>query len=447
MAGIEKLTALKVARLATPGRYSDGNGLYLQVTKALVKSWIFRYARGKDEHFMGIGPVHTVNLLEAREQARQARQLLRDGIDPLLHRAETLAKAKAVQASNKIFRDCMDEYIKSHKDSWRNEKHQKQWEATLVEYACPVFGKMNVRLINTPLVLQVLEPIWKTKTETASRVRERIERVLAWATTQGLREGENPARWRGHLQELLPKPSKLKKVKHHPSLPYVQAGAFCRLLGREKGIAARALQLTILTACRTGEVIFAKWEEFDLDAMVWVIPKERMKAHKEHRVPLVRDSLTILERMKGLDPVWVFPGAKRGRPMSNMAMANVLERMQREDITVHGFRSTFRTWAAERTLYPKELPEMALAHKVGTEVEEAYRRTDLFERRRALMKDWSDWCRVVQPAQGLVQSGDETGQIAPPTSSTPVPTPASPEAAGTTENAPPNRSTPESTSV
>lgn len=278
-------------------------------------------------------------------------------------------------------------------------------------------------------------------------MRERIERVLAWATTQGLREGENPARWRGHLQELLPKPSKLKKVKHHPSLPYVQVGAFCRLLGREKGIAARALQLTILTACRTGEVIFAKWEEFDLDAMVWVIPKERMKAHNEHRVPLVRDSLTILERMKGLDPVWVFPGAKRGRPMSNMAMANVLERMQREDITVHGFRSTFRTWAAERTLYPKELPEMALAHKVGTEVEEAYRRTDLFERRRALMKDWSEWCRVVQPAQGLVQSGDEAGHIAPPTSSTPVPTPASPEAAGTTENAPPNRSTPESTSV
>lgn len=447
MAGIEKLTALKVTRLSTPGRYSDGNGLYLQITKTLVKSWVFRYARGKSEHFMGIGPVHTVNLVEAREQARQARLLLRDGIDPLMHRAEALAKAKAVQASNKIFKDCMDEYIKSHKESWRNEKHQKQWEATLVEYACPVFGKMHVRLINTPLVLKVLEPIWKTKTETASRVRERIERVLAWATTQGFREGENPARWRGHLQELLPKPSKVKKVRHHPSLSYMQVGAFTLLLAREKGIAARALQFTTLTACRTGEVIYAKWDEFDLDAMLWVIPKERMKAHKEHRVPLVRDSLAILERMKGMDPVWVFPGAKQDRPMSNMAMANVLERMKRADITVHGFRSTFRTWAAERTLYPKELPEMALAHRVGTEVEEAYRRTDLFERRRALMKDWADWCKVVQPVRGLVQCGEEAVQQTPPNASTPVLTPESSTQVGATEKSPPNRPIPEAIPV
>ncbi|ABM41797.1 phage integrase family protein [Acidovorax sp. JS42] len=447
MVGIEKLTALKVTRLSKPGRYSDGNGLYLQITKALVKSWIFRYARGTGEHFMGIGPVHTVNLAEAREQARKARLLLRDGVDPLMHRAEALAKAKAVQASNKIFRDCMDEYIKSHKESWRNEKHQKQWEATLVEYACPVFGKMHVRLINTPLVLQVLEPIWKTKTETASRVRERIERVLAWATTQGFREGENPARWRGHLQELLPKPSKLKKVRHHPSLPYGHVGAFVRLLAREKGIAARALQFTILTACRTGEVIFAKWNEIDLDAKVWIIPKERMKAHKEHRVPLVRDAVTLLERLRGLDPVWVFPGAKQNRPMSNMAMANVLERMQRSDITVHGFRSTFRTWAAERTLYPKEMPEMALAHKVGTEVEEAYRRTDLFERRRALMRDWAEWCSVVQLTQGQGQGGDPEQQTPPPGTQTSVSTPEFPDASRAAGNSPPNRSTSGSTSV
>jgi integrase len=442
MAGIDKLTALKVTRLSKPGKYSDGNGLYLQITKTLVKSWVFRYERGKSEHFMGLGPVHTVSLMEAREQARQARLLLRKGVDPLMHRAEAFAKAKAVQASNKTFRECMDEYIKSHKESWRNEKHQKQWEATLIEYACPVFGKMHVRLINTPLVLKVLEPIWKTKTETASRVRERIERVLAWSTTQGFREGENPARWRGHLQELLAKPSKLKNVRHHPSLPYMQVGAFTLALAREKGIAARALQFTILTASRTGEVIFAKWEEFNLDAMLWVIPKERMKANKEHRVPLVRDSLTILARMKGLDPVWVFPGAKRGRPMSNMAMANVLERMQRADITVHGFRSTFRTWAAERTLYPKEMPEMALAHKVGTEVEEAYRRTDLFERRRALMKDWADWCKGVQPVQGFAQGGDGSVLLSPSNASIPVAIPELSNAEGGAENSPPNRSIP-----
>lgn len=441
MAGVEKLTALKVGRIAKPGKYSDGNGLYLQVTKTLVKSWIFRYVRGKDEHYMGIGPIHEVSLAEAREEARKARLLLRDGIDPLMRKAEVLAKAKAIAASNKTFKECMEAYIESHKESWRNEKHQKQWEKTLLDYVCPHFGKMQVRLINTPLVMEALKPIWKTKTETASRVRERIERVLSWATIQGYREGENPARWRGHLQELLPKPSKLKQVKHHPSLSYMQMGDFYRLLTLQKGIAARALQFTILTASRTGEVIFAKWEEFDLEAGLWVIPKERMKANREHRVPLVRDALVILERMKNLDSVWVFPGAKEGKPMSNMAMSNVLERMQREDITVHGFRSTFRTWAAEQTQYPKELPEMALAHKVGTEVEEAYRRTDLFERRCALMKDWAGWCKVVRSKGDLAQRVEGLEAI-PPNPAVPAPTPDLSESVQGEKNSPPNRSTP-----
>lgn len=403
MAGVEKLTAMKVARISKPGKYADGKGLYLQVTKALVKSWLFRYELHKVEHAMGLGPLHTVGLADARELARKARLLLNEGIDPMQHKAATIEKAKANQAKNKIFNECMAEYIKSHKESWSNEKHQKQWEATLLEYACPHFGKMNVRLVNTELVLRVLEPIWKTKTETATRVRERLERVLSWASTMGYREGENPARWHGHLQELLPAPSKIKTVKHHPSLPYMEVGAFYRLLQVEKGIAARALQFAILTACRTGEAIFAKWEEFDLSRGVWEIPKERMKAKKAHRVPLVKETLAILERVQGLDPVWVFPGRKEGSPMSNMAMANVLERMQRGDITVHGFRSTFRVWAAEQTVYPKEMAELALAHAVGSAVEEAYQRSDLFERRRALMKDWADWCKLVQPSSGQGQ--------------------------------------------
>lgn len=448
MAGIEKLTAVKVTRISKPGKYADGKGLYLQVTKALVKSWLFRYELHKEEHAMGLGPLHTVSLAEAREQARSARLLLSQGIDPMQHRAEAIEKAKALKAKNKIFNECMTEYLKSHKDSWSNEKHQKQWEATLLEYACPHFGKMNVRLVNTELVLRALEPIWRTKTETATRVRERIERVLSWASTMGYREGENPARWQGHLQELLPAPSKIKTVEHHPSLPYMEVGALYRLLQVEKGVAARALQFTILTACRTGETIFAKWDEIDFIRSVWEIPKERMKTKKSHRVPLVREALEILERVQGLDPVWVFPGRNlgnpipgrsSGNPMSNMAMANVLKRMQRSDITVHGFRSTFRVWAAEQTDYPKEMAELALAHAVGSAVEEAYQRSDLFERRRALMKDWTAWCKVVRPAQGQGQGA----MLEPPPVSGPTPGLLGGETAD--ENPPPNCPTPVST--
>ena len=440
MAGIEKLTAIKVARISKPGKYADGKGLYLQVTKTLVKSWLFRYELHKVEHAMGLGPVHTVGLAEARELARHARLLLIEGIDPIQHKAEAIEKAKAIQAKNKSFDECTAEYIKSHKDSWTNEKHQKQWEKTLLDYASPQFGRMNVRLITTELVLRVLEPIWKTKTETATRVRERIERVLSWAATMGYREGENSARWHGHLEELLPAPSKIKKVKHHPSLPYREVGAFYRLLQVEKGIAVRALQFTILTACRTGEVISAKWEEFDFALGIWEIPEERMKAKKLHRVPLVKEMLEILERVRGLDPVWVFPGRFKGRPMSNMAMSNVLERMQRSDVTVHGFRSTFRTWFADLTDYPKDMGELALAHAVGSAVEEAYQRSDLFERRRAMMVDWAAWCKVVQPSDGQMPL-----LAPPPGAAGTVATPGLDNENREEVNPPPNRSTPGTT--
>lgn len=407
MAGIEKLSALKVARVSKPGKYGDGNGLYLQVTKQLVKSWIFRYTIDGRERYMGLGAVHTVGLAEAREEARKARLQLSAGIDPLQARQQALARNRAAKLSNRTFSQCMSEYIASHKESWKSSKHAKQWEATLNSYACPHFGKTNVREVNTALVLKALKPIWKIKTETATRLRERIERVLSWAATSGYREGENPARWHGHLQELLPKPSKLKTVQHHPALAHQQIGDFYRALAAEKGLGARALQLTILTACRTSEVILARWQEIDLDRRVWIIPGERMKRGREHRVPLVPQSITILRRLEGQDATLVFPGSKEGKSLSNMAMLNVLKRMGRSELTVHGFRSTFRVWGAEQTTYSKEMLELALAHAVGTAVEAAYQRSDLFERRRALMQDWAQYCNVVRP----LSDGDDSQEL------------------------------------
>ena len=406
--GIEKLTALKVARLSKPGRYADGKGLYLQITKALVKSWIFRYERDGKERYMGLGATHTVGLAEAREQARDARVCLAGGKDPLGVRNALVVANKVEQLSNLDFDRCAADYIKSHKEAWKNEKHQKQWETSLSTYVSPHIGKLHVRRIDTPLVLKVLQPIWKTKTETASRIRERMERVLSWAAKQGYREGENPARWHGHLEELLPKPAKLKKVRHHPALPYRETGAFFDGLRLQKGIGARALELTVLTACRTGEVLGAQWTEIDFKARVWVVPPERMKNGKEHRIPLVDAALDILKKLRGLHPVLVFPGAREDKMLSSMSMLTVLRRMNRADLTVHGFRSTFRDWAAEMTQYPKELAELSLAHTVGNAVENAYRRSDLFERRRALMQDWAAWCAVVQP--DTVETADAGGE-------------------------------------
>lgn len=406
--GIEKLTALKVARLSNPGRYADGKGLYLQITKALVKSWIFRYERDGKERYMGLGATHTVGLAEARELAREARVCLTQGKDPLEVRNALIVANKAEQLSNLDFDRCAAEYIKSHQDAWKNEKHKKQWETSLSTYVSPHIGRLYVRRIDTPLVLKVLQPIWKTKTETASRIRERMERVLSWAARQGYREGDNPARWHGHLEELLPKPAKLKKVKHHPALPYREAGAFLAQLRLQKGIGARALELTILTASRTGEVLGAKWDEIDFKAKIWIVPPERMKNGKEHRVPLVDAAVELLKKLRGLHSVLVFPGAREDTTLSSMSMLTVLRRMNRQDLTVHGFRSTFRDWAAEMTQYPKELAEISLAHTVGNAVENAYRRSDLFERRRALMQDWAAWCAVDQPdPEGAPEEGDE----------------------------------------
>jgi integrase len=410
--GIEKLTALKVARLSKPGRYGDGKGLCLQITKKGAKSWIFRFERDGKERFMGLGALHTVSLADAREKARMARLSLADGVDPLAKRDVEVATKKAEQASNLDFDKCAAQYIESREAEWKNAKHRQQWERSLQTHVSPHFGRMHVRRIDTPLVLKALEPIWRTKTETASRIRERIERVLSWATTRGYREGENPARWSGHLEELLPKPAKLKKVQHHPALPFAEAGSFFRALAAQQGTAARALEFTILTACRTSEVLGAQWDEVDLEGRVWTVPPERMKAGKPHRVPLVPATVAILKRQVRQHRQYVFPGSKEDSPLSTMAMLTVLRRMARRDLTVHGFRSTFRDWAAERTEYPSEMAEISLAHTVGSAVENAYRRSDLFERRRRLMQDWAAWCTDRSPVAGAEPACDKLGAAA-----------------------------------
>jgi integrase len=389
---MRKLSALSVQRAKDAGRYCDGGGLYLQVGPNGNKSWLFRYCQDGRTRDMGLGALLDTSLAQARELAAEARQVTKRGLDPLKEkqRARDAKRLEAARAMN--FADCAALHIASKRDSWRNAKHARQWERTLETYAFPVMGKLPVQEIDTALVLRVLEPIWKTKTETAGRVRERIEAVLDAAKARGFREGENPARWRGHLQNLLPQPSAIRKVQHHKALPYIEIGAFMADLRELQDGSARALEFVILTATRTSEALGAQWGEIDLDGGTWTIPANRIKAGKEHRVPLSVPVLKLLNSLyeRRIDSN-VFPGWKKGKPLSNMAMLKLLERMGR-DITTHGFRSTFRDWAAEQTAFPREVAEMALAHAVESKVEAAYRRGDLFAKRMKLMAAWADYC-------------------------------------------------------
>lgn len=388
-----KLTALKLKALTHPGRYGDGDGLWLQVRDAAHRSWLFRYVGSGKPRQMGLGPFPDVSLAEAREMARECRAQVRRGLDPIEERRR--AKEAARDTSRLLtFRQVADRYLAAHEASWRNEKHRYQWRQTL-DVACQEIGRVPVATIATGDVMRVLEPIWREKPETASRLRGRIESVIDYATAHGWRQGDNPARWRGHLAKLLPAPTKVAKVEHHAALPWSEIGTFMAELRDESGVAARALEFTILTAARTGEVIGAQWPEIDLGAGLWTVPASRMKAGREHRVPLSDPAVLVLEGMqKARERAdgWVFPGGRAGRPLSNMAMTALLRRMNRGELTVHGFRSTFRDWAAEATNYPRELPEQALAHTLGDKVEAAYRRSDLFEKRRRLMADWAEFC-------------------------------------------------------
>jgi integrase len=358
---IGKLTALSVTQAKKRGYYSDGGGLFLQVSASGSKSWVFRFREAGRLHEMGLGPTHTVNLAEARQKALECRKLRLEGHDPIQVRqkqrvAVTLEAAKAM-----TFRECADAYIGAHRAGWRNAKHAAQWTSTLATYAHPKIGNLSVQAIDVALVMAVVEPIWSTKPETASRLRGRVESVLDWASARGYRTGDNPARWRGHLDNLLPPRSKVKTVEHHSALPYREIAELMVEISQLDGVAARALEFTILTAARTGEVVGATWAEFVLADAIWVVPAERMKAAKEHRVPLSKPALAIVERMGHMRlSDFVFPGGRPTRPISNMAMLMLLRRLKRHDLTIHGFRSSFRDWVAEETNYPTEVAEMAL---------------------------------------------------------------------------------------
>jgi integrase len=352
---------------------------------------------------MGLGALDNVTLADARQMAADARKLLASGIDPIEARKASRAAAAAANTKPSMtFDACCEAYIAAHQSGWKNAKHGAQWSSTLTTYASPVFATTPVREIDTAAVLRVLEPIWSGKAETASRVRGRIERILDWAKVRGYREGENPAQWRGHLDQLLPRSSKVKRVKHHPALPYAELPAFLMRLREQNGVAARTLEFVILTAARTGEAIGAKVGEINCQDKVWTIPAERMKAEREHRVPLTERALALLDEVKPLrgSRAHLFPGLHGG--LSNIAMLKLLERMKRDDLTVHGFRSTFRDWAAERTSFPNEVVEMALAHTIGDKVEAAYRRGDLFDKRRRLMDAWAEYCEHGQAAGDVV---------------------------------------------
>ena len=404
------LTALKVKALAMPGTYGDGGGLYLQVRSPKNRSWLFRFKLHRKAHLMGLGALADVTLAEAREAATAARKLVKQGVNPIDRRKAERAEL-AARAGLNTFAEVAEAYIAAHEDSWRNPKHRQQWRNTLDTYAAPILGSVPVAVVDVGHVMRVLTPIWKEKTETASRLRGRIESVLGFATARGWRTGDNPARWRGHIANLLPAPAKVSKVQNQPALPWKQIDTFAASLAHEEGMAARALRFAILTAARTNEVIGARWGEIDSAAAVWTVPANRMKAGREHRVPLSPAALAVLAAAATLRPdhasdAFIFPGGKPASALSNMALLMLLRRMNPhtdkaparwrdaksgDPISVHGFRSTFRDWAAEATSHPREIAEAALAHAVGG-VEGVYQRGDLLEKRRVLMADWATFC-------------------------------------------------------
>ena len=392
--GVNKLSALGVSKTTKPGHYGDGGGLWLQVSDSGSKSWVFRVkspVTGKARE-MGLGSTLTFSLAEARVKARDVRQALESGFDPIEVRNADLQKLRLEAATALSFAQCAGAYINAHSAEWKNPKHLKQWESTLSGYAGPVIGQLPVAAIDTPLVLKVLEPIWKEKNETASRLRGRIEAILDWATVRGYRTGDNPARWKGHLDKLLPAPARVQRIKHHPALAHEQMSGFMKSLEELEGIAPLALQFTILTAGRSGEVRGATWDEVNLESKVWTIPADRMKAGKEHRVPLSDAAVAVLNNApRVVDNPLIF-AAPRGGMLSDMSMTAVLKRMNRRDLTVHGFRSTFRDWAGETTSFPREVIEHALAHQLRDKAEAAYARGTLFDKRRLLMDAWSKYC-------------------------------------------------------
>lgn len=401
---VHRLSAKAVENQRKPGYYPDGAGLYLQVSEGGSKSWLFRFMLNGRAREMGLGSLLAISLADARARASDCRRLLADGVDPIEARKQGRVQV-ALQAARTItFEDAWKKFIATNSAKWKNAKHVAQWESTLETYAGKVMGHVPVADIDTGMVLRVLEPIWTTKHETATRLRQRIEKVLSWATVHKYRSGENPARWRGHLDQTLPTISKEERVEHFPALPYKEIPTFMPKLREQEGIASSALELTILSAMRTEAVIAAKPAEFDLDEAIWTVPAARMKGKKRspHKVPLSPRAVAIVRERIKAGGEYMFPGLKEGKPLSNGAMLQLLDRMKRGDITVHGFRSTFKDWAAECTSYPEIVSEMALGHRIPDKVQAAYRRGDLLEKRRGLMDEWARYCETSKRSGGVV---------------------------------------------
>ncbi len=406
----KELGALVVSRISTPGLHFVGGvaGLALQVTPTLSRSWVLRATIAGKRRDMGLGGFPDVTLAGAREAARIARYKIAEGLDPIAERAAARSALLAANDSAMDFKAAAQAYIAAHEASWRNAKHLQQWRNSLATYVYPVIGKLLVRDVALTHILKILEPMWHTKTETATRIRGRIEQVLDWATVRGYREGLNPARWNGNLKQILPAPSKVSTIKHYDALPWVEIGGFMQQLRQAEGMGARALEFAILTAARSGEVRGATWEEINLEAAEWNIPAERMKANKAHRIPLSSAALDVLRALpRTADTIFCF-AAPRGGQLSDMTLAAVLRRMDVEAVP-HGFRSTFRDWVAETTNYPNHVAEMALAHTIGNKVEAAYRHGDLFEKRVLMMADWANFCARAQPSSVTLMRARASG--------------------------------------
>ncbi|MDZ7594424.1 MAG: integrase arm-type DNA-binding domain-containing protein [Thiobacillus sp.] len=412
------LTELKIKH-AKPGYWLDADGLYLQVSDSGAKSWIYRFQINGRRREMGLGSLGHVAAKEARRRAAEARSMVHNKVDPLEHRKQQ-AQAGAVRAAEVAagaitFKKVSLEYIEANRAGWKKDKHANQWLSSLSSHAYPVMGETPVGEIDTAIVLEVLNPIWLTKTETAKRLRGRIEQILSYAKVKGYRQGENSAAWRGHLENVLPQPGKIAPVIPQPALPYDRMSEFTGMLRQREGVSVLCLEFVTLTACRSGEALQAKWSEIDEEKRVWIIPADRMKVNREHRVPLSDSALAVLAKAKEIcQGEYIFPGVRSGKPMTDMSLSMLVRRMNESrakqglekwvdkrsggEIVPHGLRSSFRDWAAEATHYPGEMAEMALSHTVGNKVEAAYRRGDMFEKRRQMMADWAAWCEPKKSA-------------------------------------------------
>ena len=404
-----QLTVLKVGSLKEAGYFADGQNLYLQVALGGAKSWIFKYRYANKRHEMGLGSALTISLKGARKMAAQHRETLAKGENPLVIKRQKQSALRLSMATQITFDQAVDAYIKSRESDWKNAKHKSQWQNTLKQYASPIMGSLDIKSVDLSLILKLLEPIWQTKNETASRIRGRLEKVLDWATVRGYRSGLNPARWKGHLDVVLPAPSKIQVTSHLRSLPYSEVASFMSSLKKQSGFGALALEMVVLTAARSGEVRGATWDEIDLKNRIWIVPAHRMKTGKEHRVPLSEQAIELLKRLPRFEGEnLLFPSRKRNTPLSDMVMTATIRRMGfASQTTTHGFRSCFRVWAAEQTDFPREICEQALAHNTAGEVEQAYQRSDHLEKRRSLMQQWANFSSMMPNSTCALKVGQE----------------------------------------